>query len=308
MKPSFQRLEYVRASKPPKIRFHISLTNETPHNQIAFGFKAEIRMTVGKKVPYIQEPEIYLGEAIDPHQTVLRLKPKDSNDFYIDYTLFPYTKNIIEDIREGDIMIKLLLRYYLEQRGEEGTSKGLTAQWGHVTQHRSNDIIIHSSQWSDILSQAGYDSFQIIEIPVDYGKIKSATGSLGDDDLQGRLKKSTVHLDKIMGLMDEGRWPEAVGECRICLEAMTKGNGVRKEINSILESSGFPEKNVNSFRILLEQLKSFTSLKHHAIVDGEAKELIAPMDREDALFAVSTLTTMINLLARKYQKLAVYGV
>lgn len=259
-------------------------------------------MIVGKKVPYIQEPEIYLGEAVDPHQQILNLNSRDSRNFFLDYTLFPYTKNIIEDIRDGDLMIKLQLRYYLEQFNEEGMRQSFTSTWGRVTQRGLELIRIHSSEWSDILSQTGYDSFQIIEIPIDYGKIKSATGGLSDDDLQGRLKKSTVHLDKIMGLMDEGRWPEAVGECRICLEAMTKGNGVRSEINSVLESSGFPEENITSFRMLLEQLKSFTSLKHHAVVDGEDKELVVPMDREDALFAVSTLTTIINLLSRKYLK------
>lgn len=259
-------------------------------------------MTVGKKIPYIQEPEIYLGEAVDPHQTILNLRPKDSRDFYLDYTLFPYTKNIIEDIRDGDLQIKLQLRYYKEQLNEDGTRQSFNSQWGNVTQRRSSVIRIHSSQWSNFLSQAGYDSFQIIEIPINYEKIKASTLSLGDNDLQGRLKKATGQLDRIMVLMDEGRWPEAVGECRICLEAMTKGDGIRSEINSILESSGFPEKNITSFRMLLEQLESFTSLKHHAIVGDEEKELIVPMDREDALFAVSTLTTTINLLSRKYLK------
>jgi len=273
----------VKASKPPKIRFHISLTNETPTNQIAFGFKAAFRMIVGKKVPYIQEPEIYLGEAVDPEQKVLRLKPKDSLDFYLDYTLFPYTKNIIEDIRDGDIMFKLTLRYYIEQFKEDGTKESLNSQWGHVRQRGGTYIRIHSSEWSEILRKAGFDSFQIIEIPINFEKIKSLTRSLGDNNLQGRLKKATGQLCRIMVLIDEGRWPEAVGECRICLEAMTKGDGVRREINSILESSGFPEKNITSFRMLLEQLKTFTSLKHHAIVDDEEKELIVPMNREDAL-------------------------
>lgn len=103
-----------------------------------------------------------------------------------------------------------------------------------------------------------------------------------------------------MRKMDEGEWGEVVGECRIALEALTKGNGAGRSISTLLESSGFPEKNVKSFRTLLEQLKTFTSLKHHAVVDGKAKDIIVAMGREDALFAISSLTTIINLLARKF--------
>ena len=37
-------------------------------------------------------------------------------------------------------------------------------------------------------SQAGYDSFQIIEIPINFEKIKNTTRSFGDNDLLARTK------------------------------------------------------------------------------------------------------------------------
>lgn len=300
MAVEFTAVEYVKTSKPPKIRFHLKFTNEAGNLINIYGFSAELRLIKGIKTSYNPEDFIYLGELHDPHSQVFTLHHKDSREIYLDYTLYPYTKNVIEQLRNGDIVLRILLRYLYEQLDEFGVRKNLSSQWAHV-KHRNSDMIrIHNSQWADILTQAGFGSYQIIEIPINYETtIKEARG-LRDHNFAGRLKKASEHLDHIMRKMDEGEWGEVVGECRIALEALTKGNGAGRSISTLLEASGFPEKNVKSFRTLLEQLKTFTSLKHHAVVDGEAKDIIVPMGREDALFAISSLTTIINLLIRKF--------
>jgi hypothetical protein len=54
--------------------------------------------------------------------------------------------------------------------------------------------------------------------------------------------------------MDEGRWREAVSDCRDIIEMLTKDMikdedektiGAKKAINNLLRRSGFPEKNIN---------------------------------------------------------------
>ena len=57
-----------------------------------------------------------------------------------------------------------------------------------------------------------------------------------------------------------------------------------------------------SFRLLIDNFKDYTQPQHHIQDSGEDIELAVPVDREDALFTVTTLTTIINLLARKYRK------
>jgi len=298
----FTGIEYVETSNPPKVRFHFQFTNTSGNLANSYGYKAELRLFTGNKDTSNMSEGIYLGELLDPHQQFLRLRPKDTRDIYLDFTLFPYTKNVIGKYRDGDLIFKILLRYYHEPLDEQGKRQSINSAWKHVLQRHSQDIRIPNSEWSSILTKAGYDSFQIIELPINFNKIRDETRSLEEKNFQLRLKKASDHLVNIMVLMDEGNWSEAVGECRICLEALTRGDGVRKEINIVLESSGFPEKNIVSFRNLLQQLVTFTSLKHHAVIDDEEKELVVPMGREDALFAVSTLTTIINLLSRKYLK------
>ena len=72
---------------------------------------------------------------------------------------------------------------------------------------------------------------------------------------------------------------------------------------SLVQDSGFPETHVKSFRILMEQLNSYASLKHHVKIGEEEKDIIVPMGREDALFVVLNTTTILNVLLRKLNRL-----
>lgn len=311
MKASFSELVYVETSQPPKIRFHVSIHNETTNIVIAHGFKAEFRLFLTKRPNSVDET-LYLGELHDPQQQVLRLDPKDSADMFLDYSLSPLAKNIIEKRRNGEIIFRILLRYYSESIQPNGNKFPITSQWAQVSVRYSNDIRIPSSQWANILRQAGYDRYQLIELPIDYGEILSRTKSLDGDGIQDRLRKASVQLTHILEKMNEGQWRNAVGECRIALEALTRDNvknadgeqiSAKAAISDILRKSGFPKKNVESFQMLVEQLKIFSSLQHHIKSEsGEDIELPVPMDREDALFAVSSMTTILNLLASKYHK------
>ena len=110
--------------------------------------------------------------------------------------------------------------------------------------------------------------------------------------------------------MDEGRWRLVVGESRKAFEVLTRGSiqidGQEKSavaiICDLLQDSGLPQDNSDAFRRLVDNFKSFTQPQHHIQDSGEDIELAIPVEREDALFTVTTLTTIINLLARKYRK------
>jgi len=112
---------------------------------------------------------------------------------------------------------------------------------------------IPRSRWADILQEAGYDSFQIIELPLNYDEIITQTKDLSEIGLGGRLRKATIHLEHVIRKMDEGNWNDAVGECRLVLETLTKDkvldeNGERisadEAINRILKKKWISRKKI----------------------------------------------------------------
>lgn len=247
---------------------------------------------------YVGDDSFLLGNLIDTDRMVYDLKPQMNVDISLDFLLTPLIKNVIEENRDGNFQIRLYLRCHKFEYHPTGKIPKFSRDEGGIHPAGSTGLEIQRSQWADILSKAGYEKYQLVEIPIDYGEIIERGKSLSGERLIRRIKEATKHLEKIMRIMDEGRWGVAVGECRIALEALTKGEGYKTEINQVLEKSGFPDKNIKEFRKLIESLKSFTSMRHHY----QEKEIIVPMGREDALFAVATLTTIINLLSRKLQK------
>ena len=309
MEAKFERIEYVTNSRPPRIRFYIDFKNNQGAPLTFFGFKGEIRY---KYLMKQQEHFFLLNELVDTEMGTTYLQPKDSYTITLDYILDPYSKIIIENKRLGDVKFEMRLKYYYNRHDQNGRMQPISSGNVEVRFGNSNEISIARSKWANILSETGYDKYQLIELPLDYGDIIEFSNSLRDSGFQNRLIKASEQLSKIMRKMDEGQWREAVGECRIAIEALTKDVvqnekgeliSAKRAIAELLRKSGFPEGNITSFNTLIEQMKSFTSLQHHIKSEsGKEIDLPVPMDREDALFAVSTLTTIINLLARKFQK------
>lgn len=308
MQAKYAEVSYVPDSRPPIIRFYITITNDFPSRVNLFGFKGRLTYFVSPD----KNESILLGHITDSAQDIFELSPNQSRELSLDFILNPFKKMVIEDTRVGDLYFRIYLRCYkLEIPQNAGAKTNLTSEQGWVQSSRGDHIIIPRSRWADMLSDAGYDKNQIIELPLDYGEIIRYSKSLSKKGLQNRLSKASEQLEKVIRKMDEGRWREAVGDCRGIIEMLTKGMvkdedgktiSVEKAINNSLRRSGLPEKNINSFRMLIEQLNSFSSLTHHTIVNGKDVEEAVPMDREDALFTVTTLTTIINLLSRKFQK------
>ena len=307
MKAKFDSVEYVQNSKPPRIRFGITITNDGERSRF-FGFRGDVRLVLKvHETSTVGEGAILLNDAYDSQNQVMDIDHDKSRQVGLDFILDPYQKIVIEDNREGDLRLRIYLRAYRIDSTEEKPS--IYSEECHVSARYGIDFDIPRSQWADILSEAGYDQYQILEIPIDYGEIISYSKSLIGDGFQDRIRKASDQLVKIMRDMDEGRWRTAVGDCRIALEALTKGNvktidgkviSTKNAISELLYKSGLPEKNVQSFRMLIEQIMSFSSLQHHIKSEsGEEIELPVPMEREDALFAVTTVATIINLLSRK---------
>jgi hypothetical protein len=307
MKAKFDSVEYVRSSRPPKLRFVITITNDGERSRF-YSFRGQVRLVLKDSDPSIvNEWSIILNDVYDADNQILDIDHDKSRQVELEFILDPYQKTVIEDNREGDLRFRIYLRAYRIDSIEE--KFGFNREQCHVEARYGIDIDIPRSKWADILSEAGYDQYQILEIPIDYGEIISYSQSLKGDGFQDRIKKASDQLVKILRDMDEGNWRKAVGDCRLVLEALTKGIvrttdgqtiSTKKAISELLNKSGFSEKNIQSFHILIEQMKSFASLQHHIKSEsGEEIELPVPMEREDALFAVSTVATIINLLSRK---------
>lgn len=315
MRAKYNDLYYVPNSRPPRIEFQITVINDKNNRSKYFGFKGELRYEVsGKKASLTEDVFIKLGDLFDPRIQILDLKPEKSSTIFLNLILDPYQKNVIEDKRDGNLYIRIYLRSYQQELPPENELKPIHMEECWVSGPRHGNMIeIPTSKWSEIISDAGYEKYQLIELPINYDEIIGHAKSLEGVGLQDRLRKASEQLTETMKLMNEARWNEAVGSCRFIIEALTKGNiktadgktmSASKAISELLQSSGFPERTTTHFKELIEKLKSFTNIKHHIKIGEEEREIIVPMGREDALFTVTTLTTIINLLSRKYRSLA----
>jgi len=308
----YNSLSYVEKSSPPRIRFHLTITNDG-NRAIFFGFRGELYYYIPTKDEYdIGDGSILLGNIIESRYNMLDIDHERSRDIDLDFTLDPYVKNIIEQRRDGDLQVKIYLSCYkMEIDAQDKQVLGIDQTHVYDPIHQ-NILRIPRSKWADILQAGGYDSYQIIEIPINYEDIISTASALSTVEFQGRLRKASEQLSTIMRYMNEGRWRVAVSECRKAFEALTKGTikvqgedkSAVKVICELLLGSGMPMENAEAFRRLIDNFTSFTHTQHHIQSLGEEIELEVPIDREDALFTVTTLVTIINLLTRKYRKLS----
>ena len=312
MQAKYNDIYYVPNSRPPRIEFQITVTNDKNNRSKYFGFKGELRYELsGKKASLTGDDFIKLGDLFDPRIQILDIQPGRSHTIFLDLILDPYQKNVIEDKRDGNLYIRIYLRSYRLELPPESESKQIQTNDCWVSGHRHGNMIeIPTSKWSEIISEAGYEKYQLIELPINYDEIIGNARSLEGVGLQDRLRKASEQLTEIMKLMNEARWNEAVGRCRFLIEALTKGDiktadgktmSASKAISELLQRSGFPERTTTHFKELIERLKTFTNIKHHIKIGEEEREITVPMGREDALFTVTTLTTIINLLSRKYR-------
>lgn len=301
MRVKFSDMEYARDTAPPRLQFQLNITNDGNQKSKYFNF-------MGKVFLYLQDgvSELLLGNLIDTDRSILALHPQRNVDISLDFLFTPLIKNVIEENRDGNFQLRLLLRCHKFEFDEDNKISDFSRDEGSIFNKE-----IQRSKWTDILSETGYDKFQLIEIPIDYQEIISSTSSIQDIGLGSRLIKATEQLTLILRHMDEGDWGKAVADCRVALEALTRGNvtiegkmeSAKSVINKTMLSSGLPEKNVTSFNELMERLKDYSSTQHHVKSDtGEDIELPAPMEREDALFVVTATATIINLLSRKYRR------
>lgn len=313
MRVKFIDMEYIRNTAPPRLRFRFTITNDGGLPSTYFNFMGDVSFFLeNEDSEFVGDDSLLLGNLIDTNRRIYEIKPAMTDDISLDFLLTPLIKNVIEENRDGNFQLKLYLRCHKFEYHPTGKIPKFSGDEGWVfNPGGSTGIEIPRSKWTDILSKAGYDKFQLIEIPIDYQEIIGSTGSIQDIGLGSRLQKATEQLTLILRHMAEGDWAKAVADCRVALEAFTKGTitiegkseSAKTAINKIMLSSGLPEKNVQSFNEMVERLKDFSSTQHHIKSNSaEDIELPALMNREDALFMVTATATIINLLSRKYRR------
>jgi hypothetical protein len=312
MRVGLEDISYAKNTNPPRLRFRFNITNDQAKKGRYFNFIGEIFYYLEQEDEYVGDASILLGNLIDTERAVLDIEPRMSQIISMDFVLDPLVKNVIEEHRNGNLKIRLYLRCHRFEVDAEGNMIGLYRDDGSIFGPRGTTYVeIPRSQWTDILSEAGYDKHQLIEIPIDYQEILSSTASFENGGFGNRLQRATEQLTLILKHMADGDWRKAVADCRVSLEALTKGEitvdgnkeSAKRVITQTLVSASIPEKNAQSFNELIERLKDYSSIQHHVkSTAGEDIELPAPMSREDALFVVSTTTTIINLLSRKYRR------
>lgn len=306
MKAIYQGLSYQGGTRPARLKIRFSVINDSGHEGIFFGFKGQFRIINARNEA--ENYNTYIGELFDITNLAYTINANTQAPIELYFILDPYTKEVIEEQRLGNLRFNFNVSSFRIQT--DNPKINMVNEGTQVTNDTGNNIIkIPRSEWTDILQESGYNKFQIVEIPIDYSEIINRAKNLGNDGIEDRFKKAAQHLETIMKKMDEGNWSESVGECRLVIDTLTKEQiknedgefiSIQEAIGQILKKNGFPDKNITSFKMLLVQLSSYCSLKHHVNLDGNEQDIIVPMKREDALFVVSNTVTILNLLTRKY--------
>jgi len=304
MKAQFRSIDCIGGSRPARLQIGFYVTNDSGQQGTFFEFKGQLRIP-SKDGGF---NFLYLGDLNNISNQTISIAPNMQSPVDLTFILDPYTKNIIEEQRDGDLTFLFYLTAYRVQ--VDASHFNIQNEQTQVLNDRGETLIrIPRSQWADILQDAGYGKLQIIEMPIDYVKIINSTEKLGKEGIEDRFKKSAQHLKIVMNKMNDGNWSEAVGECRLVLDNLRKdtvkdekGENVSpiKVIENILKKSGLPSENIDGFKQLIERLYSYTSMKHHIVTGEEKEEILIPMGKEDALFVVSSTVTILNLLTKKY--------
>ena len=122
MRLRYNRVSYVPNSKPPIIRFHITVTNDGERARF-FGFNGELSCYQESEYD-VGNSSIILGNVYEPRSRVHDLPHDRSYDITLDYQLNPYVKDTIEKLREGDLKFKLYLTCYKQEMDAEGKISG----------------------------------------------------------------------------------------------------------------------------------------------------------------------------------------
>ncbi|AKS22877.1 MAG: hypothetical protein C75L2_00020024 [Leptospirillum sp. Group II 'C75'] len=179
-----------------------------------------------------------------------------SHLFYID--LNPLQIDRIEDLRNGGG-----LEFVLQL---SGIADGAFGPQSRIVQ--GVDFRANQNTWIKVLKEMKYQEFLLFEIPIP------------PENASDELKQAVQHLNRAKDHLLKGLYNEAVGECRLVLESVTKGLKEESDFKTAINAycNGRKEMTKNQrFLFLREAARHVCHPPHHS---GESREV--SYDRADA--------------------------
>jgi len=240
--------------------------------------------------------------------------------------LLALTPNIIKTIEEarikegkGNVLLRvkfsaLVLHLTIQVHKDPSGPRGEVAMFGVSSRTLSERVSvdsaprISSSDWvNEYQRRLGLGKAVLLEIPFDMDDVIAHLGNMQDKELAGRVVDAARALDHANRLLREGGWRDSVRQARDALEILSKGKlgeedvSVTKGIKDLIEEKGLPTTAGNDLTIMIDKLHSFASATHPVQKGGQTVDL-AVFEKEDAVFVLTCVGSIISMIARKLRR------
>jgi len=249
----------------------------------------------------------------------------ESSESQLDF-LLPLTPNIIKTIEEartkegkGNVLLKVkfsasVLHVTLQAHKDPSAPGGEAVMFGACSRPLSERVSvdsaprISSSDWvNEYQRRLGLGKAVLLEIPFDMDDVIAHLGNMQDKELAGRVVDAARALDHANKLLREGRYRDSVRQARDPLEILIKGKlgkedvSVTKGIKDLIEEKGLPATAGNDLTIMIDKLYSFACATHPVQKGGQTVDL-AVFEKEDAVFMLTCVGSIISMLAGKLRR------
>jgi len=301
----------------PYISFRLSVEVGGPHIVIYPSLTVEVCVNQSG------EGARGLGVCILGHETRPEFQGLSKSD--LDF-LLPLTPNVVRRIEEartkegkGNIHLRLILSgsvllVDLQARPDPLKPKAqilvLEMRQPQVAQRLNATVVtrISSSDWvTEYQSRLGLGKFVLLEVPLDMEDVAARLEGMKDRELTGRVVDAARMLEQANHLLREGRWRDSVRQARDALEILEKGKlekdgiSVTQGVKDIIERAGLPEAAGNDLVQVIGRLYSFASATHPVTKKEQTVDL-AVFDREDAVFVLTCIASIISMIAKKLER------
>ena len=169
---------------------------------------------------------------------------------------------------------------------------------------------ISSSDWvSEYQRRLGLGKTVLLEVPFDMDDVIARLERVQDRDLAGRVVNAARALDHASRLLREGRWRDSVRQSRDALEILSRGKleketvSVTQGVKSLIEEGGLPASAGEDLTQVIDKLYSFASATHLVSKKEQTVDL-AVFDKEDAVFMLTCVESIISMIAKKLTRIA----
>lgn len=251
----------------------------------------------------------------------------ESSESQLDF-LLPLTPNIIKTIEEartregkGNVLLKVkfsasVLHVTLQAHKDPSAPSGEGVVFGACSRPLSERVNvdsaprISSSDWvTEYQRRLGLGKSLLLEIPLDMDDVVAGLKDKQDKELAGRVVDAAGALDQANRLLREGKWPESVRQTRDAVEILKKGRlekegvSMTQAIKDLVEETGLPASASEDLTQMIDKLYSFASATHPVQKKEQTVDL-AVFEKEDAVFVLTCVSSIISMLARKLRRVA----